>query len=69
MANGVYGTNIPASLSNNDIDKYVDIFYSYSETRNSGDVESSKFEKLDADNLKTAIANGSGSTDNLIEGL
>ena len=69
MANGVYGTNIPASLNNNDIAKYVDIFYSYSETRNSGDIESSKFEKLDADNLKTAIMNSSGSTDNLIEGL
>ena len=69
MANGVYGTNIPASLNNNDIAKYVDIFYSYSETRNSGDIENSKFEKLDADNLKTAIMNSSGSTDNLIEGL
>ena len=35
MANGVYGTNIPTSISNDLIANYVDIVYSYSRTRNS----------------------------------
>lgn len=69
MANGVYGTNIPASISNENISNYVDIFYAYSETRNSSDVDTAKFEKLSADNLKNVVASSSDESDNIVDGL
>ena len=47
MANGVYGTMIPSRMTADDIKKCVDIFYSYSETRNSSDVDSSTFNSVD----------------------
>lgn len=46
MANGVYGTLIPSYISDNNISKYVDIFYSYSPTRNSTDVDGVDFVKV-----------------------
>ena len=69
MANGVYGTNIPASISDENISNYVDIFYSYSETRNSSDVDGSKFEKLSAENLKNVVAVSTEDSDNIVDGL
>lgn len=69
MANGVYGTNIPTSISNDLIANYVDIVYSYSRTRNSTDVEGSKFEKLSSDNMKNVVLSKSETNDNMVEGL
>lgn len=68
MANGVYGTNIPTQIKNSDIDKYVEIYYSYSETQNSTDINSTNLKKLDAENLRSALAD-SGDTDTIVEGL
>ena len=69
MANGVYGTNIPTSISNDLIANYVDIVYSYSRTRNSTDVEGSKFEKLSFDNMKNVVLSKSETNDNMVDGL
>lgn len=69
MANGVYGTNIPALIQDNNISKYVDIYYSYSKTKNSNDVNSTTFTKLDASNLKNVIGNFEDTTDTIVEGL
>ena len=69
MANGVYGTNIPTSISNDLIGNYVDIVYSYSRTRNSTDVEGSKFEKLSSDNMKNVVLSKSETNDNMVDGL
>ena len=69
MANGVYGTNIPTSISNDLIANYVDIVYSYSKTRNSTDVEGSKFEKLSSDNMKNVVLSKSETNDNMVDGL
>lgn len=69
MANGVYGTNIPTSISNDLIANYVDIVYSYSRTRNSTDVEGSKFEKLSSDNMKNVVLSKSETNDNIVDGL
>lgn len=69
MANGVYGSNIPASITNNDITKYVDIFYAYSPTRNTSDVNSNVFKKLDAENLRNVISEIDGNSDTIVDGL
>jgi len=69
MANGLYGTTIPASMSNADISNYVDIFYSYSPTQNSSDVEPVKLQKLDAENLRCAESVDSSGTTSVLEGL
>lgn len=69
MANGVFGTNIPALISDENIGKYVDIYYSYSQTRNSSDVTANKFRKLDSENLKNVIASTDGSNDSVVEGM
>ena len=69
MANGVYGTNIPTSISNDLIANYVDIVYSHSRTRNSTDVEGSKFEKLSSDNMKNVVLSKSETNDNMVDGL
>ena len=47
--NGVYGTNVGANISTDDIE----IFYSYSPTRNSDD-NSASFKQLSAELLKQA---------------
>lgn len=46
-SNGVYGTRIAANVTNNDIE----MFYSYSPTRNSDSVNSTNFIKLDSSYL------------------
>ena len=48
--NGVYGTNVGALIDSND----VDIFYSYSPTRNCDDINNLKFNKLESGNLVNA---------------
>ena len=48
--NGVYGTNVGALINSND----VDIFYSYSPTRNGDDINNLKFNKLENGNLINA---------------
>lgn len=63
MANGLFGTNIPVSIDN--IEEYADIFYSYSPTRNSTDVENSTFHKLETTNLKSALSDDKG----VVEGM
>ena len=49
--NGVYGTNVGALI---DISKDVDIFYSYSPTRNDDGINNLKFNKLESGNLINA---------------
>ena len=65
MANGLFGTNIPVSIDN--ISECVDIFYSYSPTYNSTDVESAQFTKLDASNLRNAISDEENNS--VVEGM
>lgn len=64
MANGLFGTNIPVTIDN--ISEYVDIFYSYSPTYNSTDVEGTTFKKLDASNLRSVV---SDQEDSVVEGM
>lgn len=49
-SNGVYGTKVAVNVSEKD----VEIFYSYSPTRNSDDVNKSEFQKLPSSLLKDA---------------
>lgn len=65
MANGFFGTNIPVSIDN--ISEYADIFYSYSPTYNSTDIENAQFKKLDAENLMPAISDDA--ENNVVEGM
>lgn len=66
MASGVYGTKIASDVTVDDID----IFYSYSPTRNSNDVDNRRFIKLDSSLLiKTELAESANSYDNVLEGL
>lgn len=65
MANGLFGTNIPVTIDN--ISEYVDIFYSYSQTYNSTDVESAQFSKLDASNLRNVISDEEDNS--VVEGM
>lgn len=58
-SNGVYGTRIAANVTNNDIE----MFYSYSPTRNSDSVNSTNFIKLDSSYLSDV------NSDQPIEGL
>lgn len=72
MANGVYGTSIPTLITNNNIKNYVDIFYSYSPTRNSTDVDGRSFVK--ADDVTTFLTSinynaGDDVVNNIVEGL
>ena len=74
MANGVYGTSIPTLITDNNIQNYVDIYYSYSPTRNSTDVDGVQFVRVPIDGvsnfLSTTYSNVTGGTsDNNIEGL
>lgn len=64
MANGLFGTNIPVTIDN--ISEYADIFYSYSPTYNSTDVEGTTFKKLDASNLRSVV---SDQEDSVVEGM
>lgn len=70
MSNGVYGTNIGAQITSDDIE----IFYSYSPTRNSDDVNDADFTELPSSLLVQAKMteedkNVGGRYDNILEGL
>lgn len=75
MANGVYGTMIPTRINSNEISNYVDIVYSYSETRNSSDVDGVKFTHVEKSDIPSfisgVVSNGEdeGFLDNIIDGL
>lgn len=56
MANGVYGTMIPAHISSENVSKYIDIFYCYSETRNSADADGRKFIRVDESDVPSFIS-------------
>lgn len=67
-ANGIYGTNVGAMVNSSD----VEIFYSYSPTRNYDDVNNSNFKKLESTLLTNSIINDDDANlryDNIIEGL
>ena len=59
--NGVYGTKVASNVSMND----VEIFYAYSPTRNSDDINTSAYKRLPSSLLQNAILEGEGD----IEGL
>lgn len=70
MSNGVYGTNIGAQVSIED----VEIFYSYSPTRNSDDVNNADFTEIPSSLLVQAKMTQddkekSGKIDDILEGL
>lgn len=77
MANGVYGTMIPSLIDKENIKNYVDIFYSYSETRNSSDVDVSSFVHVDPNDIDSYLSainyesnQGNESIDgNLLDGM
>lgn len=65
-SNGTYGTRIPVSVSEGD----VEIYYSYRKTRNDDSEESLKFHKLSASILsQSRIDSEDNKTDNILEGL
>lgn len=66
MSNGVYGLTVPANITADDID----IFYSYSPSRNSDDMVNSEFEKLDSNLLTPTVLNTKvNSYDTVVEGV
>lgn len=66
MASGVYGTKLPSNITPND----VDIFYAFSPTRNSNDVERNDFQQIDSTLLRQIKLNkSSNSYDTLLEGV
>jgi hypothetical protein len=76
MANGVYGSMIPTMISDENISNYIDIYYSYSETRNSSDVDSSSFKRVDKNDItsfistiKTGQTEPNSGLSNIIDGL
>ena len=60
-SNGVYGTRVASRITPND----VDIFYSYSPTRNSDDINKSTFTKLPS----TLLIDAKTDDNNILEGL
>lgn len=65
-SNGVYGTNIPALVTENDIE----MFYSYSKDRNTDDINTLNFKPLDSKLLKQAVIdNDNERNDNILEGM
>ena len=75
MANGVYGTMIPTFITDNNIQNYVDIYYSYSPTRNSGDVDGVPFVRVaynEVINFLSGIRSNvdvSSGIDNFVDGV
>lgn len=67
MASGVYGTRIASNITADD----VEIFYAYSSTRNSSDVESTRFTKLDSSLLNKVSVEGEDGAgyDSILEGV
>lgn len=75
MANGTFGSMIPSQISDEKLSHYVDIYYSYSPTRNSTDVDSVPFTRVASDEItnflkgvRSTVEEGSG-IDNIVEGL
>ena len=67
-ANGIYGTNVGAMVKPSD----VEIFYSYSPTRNYDDVNNSNFKQMKSTLLTNSIIDDDDASlryDNIIEGL
>lgn len=68
-ANGIYGTNVGAMVKPSD----VEIFYSYSPTRNYDDVNNSNFKQMKSTLLTNSIIDDDDDAslryDNIIEGL
>lgn len=67
-ANGIYGTNVGAMVNSSD----VEIFYSYSPTRNYDDVNNSNFKQMESTLLTNSIIDDEDANlryDNIIEGL
>lgn len=65
-SNGTYGTRIPVSISEDDID----IYYSYRPTRNTDDGSNTVFHKLSSNILtQSHIENEEGKTDTILEGM
>lgn len=62
--NGIYGTNIGANITSND----VDIFYSYSPSRNLDETTNNKFKKLESIYLKKSEID-TDEVDNTLEGM
>lgn len=75
MANGTYGTMIPTLITDNNIQNYVDIYYSYSPTRNSTDVDSVPFVRVPYENVSDFLSgvrsnvDSSTGLDNIVDGL
>ncbi len=75
MANGVYGTMIPTRISANDMSNYIDILYSYSETRNSSDVDGVNFKHVNKEDITSFISevvsdnDSEEFLDNIVDGL
>ena len=76
MANGVYGTQIPTLISDENIANYIDIYYCYSETRNSSDVDGVSFTRVDKQDIpdflsgvRSNIDVDEEGIDNIIDGL
>lgn len=67
-ANGIYGTNVGAMVNSSD----VEIFYSYSPTKNYDDVNNSNFKQMESTLLTNSIIDDDDASlryDNIIEGL
>ena len=67
-ANGIYGTNVGAMVNSSD----VEIFYSYSPTRNYDDVNNSNFIQMESTLLTNSIIDNDDASlryDNIIEGF
>ena len=75
MANGVFGTMIPTLIDDNNIQNYVDIYYSYSPTRNNTDVDGAPFVRVpynDVNGFLSGIRSTSDEdtgVDNIVDGL
>lgn len=65
MAQGVYGTRIPAKIDNNDID----IYYNFRASRSEDSTSSMKFSKLDSGILDQALLETNGAYDDKLEGM
>lgn len=65
MANGVYGTNVPAVVTQDDID----IYYSYREDRNDDTAQGVTFEKLSPNILSDVFTDYENTIDGALEGL
>lgn len=63
--NGIYGTNIPASIDASDID----IYYTYRANLSVTDTDSLTYKKLSSNILKKAVRDNSDDVDSVLEGM